>query len=73
MEAEYIDLSHCMPELILLWRLTREVGEAFGVPEGDKAIHSVMFEDNTGAVALAKVPKMPLFPLAQIGLKTERD
>ena len=58
MEAEYIALSHCMRELIPLRRLTREVGEAFGVSEGDLAIHSVMFEENTGAIALAKVPKM---------------
>ena len=58
MEAEYIALPHCMRELIPLRRLTMEVGTAFGVPEGDPAIHSVMFEDNTGATALEKVPKM---------------
>ena len=38
-EAEYIALSHCMRELIPLRRLTREVGEVFGIPEGDLAIH----------------------------------
>ena len=57
-KAEYIASSHCMQEFIPLCRLTREVGEVFGVPEGDLAILSVVFEDNTGAIALAKVPKM---------------
>ena len=58
MEAEYVALSHCMRELIPLRRLTIEVGKAFGVPERDLTIHSVMFEDITVATALAKVPKM---------------
>ena len=58
MEAEYIALSHCMRELILLRRLTIEVGKVFGVPERDLANYSVMFEDNTGATSLAKAPKM---------------
>ncbi len=58
MEAEYIALSHCMRELIPLRRLIKEIGEVFGIPEGDLAIHSVMFEDNTGAISLAKVPRM---------------
>ena len=41
MEAEYIALSHCMQELIPLHCFIKEVGEVFGVPEGDLAIHSV--------------------------------
>ena len=62
MEAEYIALSHCMQELILLRRLIKEIGEVFGIPEGDLAIHSVIFEDNTGAIALEKVPRMTRAP-----------
>ena len=58
MEAEYIALSHCMRELIPLRRLLKEVGKVFNVSEGDLVMHSVVFEDNTGALQLAKVPKM---------------
>ena len=47
-----------MRELISLRRLLKEAGTVFNVSEGDQVMHSVVFEDNTGALQLAKLPKM---------------
>jgi hypothetical protein len=58
-EAEYISLSTALRETIHLMRMLEEARE-FGVPMdyGAPVVRCKAFEDNSGAVALANVPKM---------------
>jgi hypothetical protein len=58
-EAEYIALSQSMRDLIPMRRLLQEVGTAMNLDFAKPAIvHSTVFEDNNGALALATTPKM---------------
>ena len=58
-EAEYIALSQSMRDLIPSRELLSEVSNAlkYPVPDGSKAI-STIFEDNNGALELARCPRM---------------
>ena len=58
-EAEYISLSASMREVLPLLSLMQEAN-TFGVPVdiGKVDIHCKIFEDNSGALELAKVLKM---------------
>jgi histone deacetylase 1/2 len=58
-EAEYIALSTATREIIPLIAFLKEAKER-GVPVDvqDAAIHCKIFEDNSGAIEMAKVPKM---------------
>jgi hypothetical protein len=58
-EAEYIALSTATREIIPLIEFLKEAKER-GVPVDvkDAAIHCKIFEDNSGAIEMAKVPKM---------------
>mmetsp|Transcript_28700 Transcript_28700/g.41073 ORF Transcript_28700/g.41073 Transcript_28700/m.41073 type:complete len:760 (+) Transcript_28700:1583-3862(+) len=58
-EAEYISLSAAMREVLPLLSLMKEARN-YGVPVeiGKVDIHCKIFEDNSGALELAKVPKM---------------
>ena len=59
LESEYVALSMAMRELVPLRRLLAEIGEkvdsSFNLPT---ILHSTVFEDNNGAISLAKSPKM---------------
>jgi hypothetical protein len=58
-EAEYIVLSQLMRDLIPMRRLLQEAGTALHMTFAKPAIlHSTVFEDNNGAIALALSPKM---------------
>ena len=58
-EAEYIALSQSMRELIPLRRMLQEIGQNITVTQDNTALlHSTVFEDNNGALALATAPKM---------------
>ncbi len=58
-EAEYIALSQSMREVIPIMWLSEEAYQ-HGVPVLTKPpkIHCEVFEDNEGAIEIAKVPKM---------------
>ena len=59
-EAEYIALSQSLREVICLMQLAKEI-KSKGIPLLGKAqtvVKCNAFEDNTGALELAKVPKM---------------
>jgi hypothetical protein len=58
-EAEYIALSQAMREVIPLLRLMKEVQEK-GLPinVSQAQVHCKIFEDNSGALEMAKTPKM---------------
>jgi hypothetical protein len=58
-EAEYIALSAALREVISLMELLKEA-KAHGTPNVMvmPAIHCKVFEDNSGALAMAQVPKM---------------
>jgi histone deacetylase 1/2 len=58
-EAEYIALSTATRELIPLIEFLKEAkGKEIPVNVQDAAIHCKIFEDNAGAIEMAKVPKM---------------
>jgi hypothetical protein len=58
-EAEYIALSQAIRELIPMRALFQEVGDALKLKCTQPTIlHSTVFEDNNGALALATSPKM---------------
>jgi histone deacetylase 1/2 len=58
-EAEYIALSQSMREILPLMELMKEA-HAMKVPIKPQCpkIHCTVFEDNSGAIEIAKVPKM---------------
>ncbi|KAI2497267.1 hypothetical protein MHU86_17231 [Fragilaria crotonensis] len=58
-EAEYIALSSSLREVISLMELLKEA-KAHGIPNVvvEPKIHCKVFEDNSGALAMAQTPKM---------------
>ncbi|MGH3053371.1 MAG: Ty1/Copia family ribonuclease HI, partial [Gaiellaceae bacterium] len=59
MEAEYIALSQSMRELLPIKRLVKEMSDKLGnsTPYKIRTL-STVFEDNTGALGMAKSPKL---------------
>jgi len=58
-EAEYIALSQSMREVIPLMALMKEAQQMrLPIRPLSPKIHCKVFEDNTGAIEIAKVPKM---------------
>ena len=59
LEAEYIAISSSMIELIPLRRMLGELGTLLNLGFTETSMmHSTVFEDNNGALALAQAPKM---------------
>ena len=58
LEAEYIALSQCMRDLIPLRRVLNDIAEAFDLDINVPTTYSKVFEDNQGALTLAKAPAM---------------
>lgn len=59
LEAEYIALASAMREFLPLRRLLKEFGKTMDLQLEEKGLlHSVVFEDNNGALALATAPKL---------------
>jgi hypothetical protein len=58
-ESEYVGLSESLRIAIVMMNLLQEM-QTFGVPisKVTPAVHCKLFEDNAGAIHLAKVPKM---------------
>jgi Reverse transcriptase (RNA-dependent DNA polymerase) len=58
-ESEYISLSQALRQTIPLMRLVKEIHEKLELQmETIPKVHCKLFEDNSGAVELANVPKM---------------
>ena len=58
-EAEYVALSNSLREVIPIMNLISEMNKnGCGMPLTTPRIHCRVFEDNSGALELAKVPKM---------------
>jgi hypothetical protein len=58
-ESEYISLSQALRQTIPLMRLVNEIHEKLIIPmDTTPKVHCKLFEDNSGAVELANVPKM---------------
>jgi hypothetical protein len=58
-EAEYIALSQSMLDLIPMRRMLQDAGNGLNLTFAKPAIlHSMVFKDNNGAIALALSPKM---------------
>jgi Reverse transcriptase (RNA-dependent DNA polymerase) len=58
-ESEYISLSQALREVLPLMRLVKELHEAkFKMHIEPPQIHCKVFEDNSGALAMAQVPKL---------------
>jgi hypothetical protein len=58
-ESEYISLSQALHQTIPLMQLVKEIQEKLELPmETIPKVHFKLFEDNSGAVELANVPKM---------------
>jgi hypothetical protein len=59
LEAEYIALSTAMRDLLPMRRVLTEIGTQLKLDFMKPAmIHSTIFEDNNGALGLAKAPKL---------------
>jgi hypothetical protein len=59
LEAEYIALSTAMRDLLPMRRVLTEIGTQLKLDFIKPAmIHSTIFEDNNGALGLAKAPKL---------------
>ena len=59
LHAEYVALSQTLRDLLPLKDLFKEVVDALGLPNGlNYTTHSTVFEDNQGAISLAKCPRM---------------
>jgi hypothetical protein len=59
LEAEYIALSTAMREFLPMRRLLQEIGGKMNLKLEEKGLlHSTIFEDNNGALALATAPKL---------------
>jgi hypothetical protein len=58
-EAEYIALRTALRQTIPLMRLIKEIKQMTSIPMHDKpTVYCTAFDDKTGAIELAKVPKM---------------
>ena len=58
-ESEYVSLSQSLRDVIPLMRLVNEIRERFDETISDKpTVRCTVFEDNSGALELANVPKM---------------
>jgi len=57
-EAEYIALSTALREVIPIIHFLREVNAVMDIPECSKSMKCAVFEDNNGALEMAKIPKM---------------
>ena len=58
-EAEYVSLSQSLRDVIPLMRLVNEIRETFDDTISAKpTVRCTVFEDNSGALELANVPKM---------------
>jgi hypothetical protein len=58
-EAEYIALSTALRNAIPVMRLVKEIKNKIGLPMAETpTVSCTVFEDNAGAIELAKVPKM---------------
>ena len=58
-EAEYIALLEAMQDVIVLMQLVKELkGEGFACAALQPAVRCKAFEDNVGAIEIAKLPKM---------------
>ena len=57
-KAKYIALSTALRETIPLLQLLREISVIMNISECDKKMKCTLFEDNNGALELAKAPKI---------------
>ena len=58
-EAEYVSLSESLRDAIPMMQLIKEIQQrGFEVPTTTPVVHCRLFEDNSGALELARVPKM---------------
>ena len=57
-EAEYIALSQAMRDVILLMTIIEELSDVFNLKREKPKIFCTVFEDNNGALELAKTPRM---------------
>jgi hypothetical protein len=58
-EAEYVALSQSLKEVTSLVHLLGELKEAnFDLNESIPTVHCTVFEDNAGAIEMARLPKM---------------
>ena len=58
MKAKYVALSACMRKLITLHRLLMKLQGVFSFKSSVARTACMIFEDNQGAITLAKVPTM---------------
>jgi hypothetical protein len=59
MEAEYLSLSTALRDVIPLMKVVKEFKEELLLPMATTpVVHCKAFEDTSGAVELARVPKM---------------
>ena len=59
LHAEYVALSQSLRDLLPLKDLTKEVVDVLGLPDDlNYPTHSTVFEDNQGAIFLAKCSRM---------------
>jgi hypothetical protein len=59
LESEYIALSSAMRDLVPMRRLLQEMGTMMKLDFAQPAlVHSMIFEDNNGALGLAQSPKL---------------
>jgi hypothetical protein len=59
MEAEYVALSQAMRDIIPMRRLAKVVCDTiFGEKKYDVRVYSKVFEDNNGALQLARAPRI---------------
>ena len=58
-EAEYVALSMILREVILMMRLLKEIKKlGFEIQIDPPSVHCKVFEDNSGALELARLPKI---------------
>jgi Reverse transcriptase (RNA-dependent DNA polymerase)/GAG-pre-integrase domain len=58
-ESEYVALSQALREVIPLMRIIEELAKAgFVIPTAVPKVHCKVFEDNSGALEMARTPKM---------------
>jgi hypothetical protein len=58
-ESEYVSLSQSLREVLPLMRLVEELADAgFSMTKTPPRVHCKVFEDNSGALAMAQTPKM---------------
>jgi hypothetical protein len=58
-EAEYICLSESLRDTIPMMQLIKEIQDrGFEVPTSTPVVHCRLFEDNSGALELARIPKL---------------